>query len=78
MGRLVSDKIRKEREDIVCRMKLEGWTGQQIAGYIGVGRGSVASMIVRLKKEGRLPNRALIGTKNPSIGVGYNRRGKIG
>ena len=77
VGRRVSSTIQKERENIVCRMKLEGWTTQQIASHIGtIGRGVVSGMVAKLKREGRLPRRFMRGTKNPPTGVGYNiRRG---
>ena len=68
-GRFPNEKVLREREDIVCRMKLEGWTHPQIAGYIGISVPSVSSIVKRLKREGRLPNRRMVGVKNPAIAL---------
>ena len=66
-GRFPDKKVLEERADIVCRMKLEGWTHPQIAGYIGMPAHRISGIVKRLKREGRLPNRRMWGTRNPVI-----------
>jgi len=69
VGKRTSEEIRKQREDIVCNLKLTHWKNHQIAGYLGVPLSLVRGMVRRLKKEKRLPEHKLIGTRNPNMKV---------
>lgn len=54
MTKWAGKAIRQQREAIIIRKRQEGWRVKDIANYIGIGSGSVSSVIKRyVKKEGQ-------------------------
>jgi len=46
-GHHLSSAIRAERDEIIMRMRAEGWTDKEIAGYLGIPVRNVQSRVAR-------------------------------